>query len=188
VLCAVATHCSVLAQKQPSDVADAPKNLSSSARIAPIVEPGTPLIITGKVVAADGKTPVAGVTVYAYHTDNSGYYRRGLSPQEAEENPRLRGWAKTDSAGRFEFTTIKPAPYPKGDTPAHIHVHAWGTGYPRQWFELKFEGDPLLPRQHFTDNTGDYLYVMPSNRDAKGAERSSVIIKLRKTSNFRAGE
>jgi protocatechuate 3,4-dioxygenase beta subunit len=176
-------------QKQPRDVADAPARLTSSGRIAPAGEPGTPLVISGTVVAADGKTLLAGVVVYAYHTDAEGYYRRvGASGEEAgEREPRLRGWVKTGADGRFEFSTIKPAPYPHHDGPAHVHIHAWGAGYPRQWFMLEFAGDPLLPKQHFTDSTADYLYVAPLTRDSQGVWHCSFTMRLLENTNFREG-
>lgn len=191
ISCAVAGLCVVaaLAQKQPPEVAEAPAQLSSRGRIAPANEPGTPLVISGFVVAADGKTPAPGVVVYAYHTDNDGLYTRtGASEEIGENNPRLRGWVKTDQQGRFEFTTIKPAPYPHRNVPAHIHVQAWGAGYPRQWFDVEFKGDPLLPKQHFTDNTADFLYLIPLQSDKKGVLRGSVTIQMRKESNFPPNE
>jgi protocatechuate 3,4-dioxygenase beta subunit len=172
-------------QKQPREVAEAPAQLSSIGRIAPANEPGAPLVISGVVLAADGKTPAPGVVVYAYHTDNHGLYNRtGSSGGAGENNPRLRGWVKTDSNGHFEFTTIKPAPYPNRNVPAHVHVQAWGGGYPRQWFDVEFKGDPLLPKQHFTDNTADFLYIIPLQSDRNGILRGSVTIQMRKESNF----
>jgi len=168
------------------DVTDAPARLTSSSRIAPAGEPGTPLVVSGIVVGEDGKTPLAGVVVYAYHTDDSGHYRND-GTGAGEGSPRLRGWAKTDSRGHFEFATIKPAPYPDRDVPAHIHVHAWGAGYPRQWFQVEFAGDPLLPQQHFTDNTADFLYIVPL-AEHTGVLRGAVELRMRRRSNFPAGQ
>jgi protocatechuate 3,4-dioxygenase beta subunit len=170
--------------QQPPEVADAPANPPSSARVADPTEPGTPLIFSGTVVAPDGK-PVPGVIVYAYQTDTEGYYNHAGGPGEAQ--PRLRGWAKTDASGRFEFITIKPAPYPNRNVPAHIHVIVWGAGYPRQWFQVEFQGDPLLPQQHFTDNTADYTYIVPLSSDRRGTLHCNATIHLSRTSNFRPG-
>ncbi len=108
-------------QAAPSDVAQTPSHLESRGRIAPLREPGVPLVISGTVVAADGTTPVAGVVVYAYHTDAMGYYRKAQTGDTGERGPRLRGWVRTDAEGHFEFTTIHPAPYPHRDVPAHVH-------------------------------------------------------------------
>ena len=170
--------------QNPKDVTDAPSQLTSSARIAPEGEPGTALVISGTVVSEDGRTPLAGVVVYAYHTDNSGHYRND-GAGIGEGSPRLRGWAKTDSRGHFEFATIKPAPYPNRDVPAHIHVQAWGAGYPRQWFQVEFAGDPLLPKQSFTDKTAEFLYIVPLAEHA-GVWRGTVELRMRRRSNFPA--
>jgi protocatechuate 3,4-dioxygenase beta subunit len=167
--------------KETDDIRDAPAQLASSSRIAPVGEPGTPLVISGTVVGADGKTALAGAIVYAYHTDRTGHYGSGAGG--SEDSPRLKAWVKTDSNGRFEFTTIKPAPCPNRDVPAHIHVHVWGAGYPRQWFEIEFAGDPLLSKQHFTDNSADFLYIVPL-AEHSGDLQGTVIIRMRRISNF----
>jgi protocatechuate 3,4-dioxygenase, beta subunit len=178
-----------IAQNQPRDLTDAPAQLGPSGRIAAAGEPGATLVISGSVVAQDGKTPLPGVMVYAYHTDADGYYRRvGQSGEAGENEPRLRGWVKTDSNGHFEFTTIKPAPYPSRDNPSHVHIHAWGAGYARQWFLLEFEGDPLLTKQHFTDNTAEYLYTVPVTRGSQGVLSCSVTIRMREQPNFPASQ
>jgi protocatechuate 3,4-dioxygenase beta subunit len=173
-----------IAQKS-AEVRDAPGLLTSSARIAPAGEPGTPLVISGTLLGEDGKTPVVGAVIYAYHTDRTGHYRND-GGGFGEDSPRLRGWAKSDNNGHFGFTTIKPAPYPNRDVPAHIHITAWGAGYPRQWFQIEFAGDPLLPKQHFTDNTADFLYIVPLAEHSE-ALQGAVTIHLRRTSNFPAG-
>ena len=46
-----------------------PKTLSSSARIAPESEPGDPLVVHGRAVEEDGKTPVGNAIIFAYHTN-----------------------------------------------------------------------------------------------------------------------
>jgi len=96
-----------------------PSRLSSTARIAPETEPGTPLVVHGRAFAADGRTPLANAIVFAYHTDRTGVYDHPGSPAHSW---RLKGWATTGADGRFEFRTIRPSPYPGRREAAHIHV------------------------------------------------------------------
>src|SRR5215470_20421912 len=102
------------------DVDQAPAKIPADARVAPSGEAGAPLVISGTVYAADGVTPLAGVVVYAYHTDVNGLYR---PDRRFDAPPRLRGWARTDAAGHYSFRTIRPAPYPNQKIPAHVHFH-----------------------------------------------------------------
>ena len=119
-----------------------PARVTSRARIAPEGEPGTPLIIHGRVFRADGKTPAAGITVFAYHTDRTGLYdERSKGPHSW----RLRGWAKSDANGRFGFDTIRPAPYPGRGIAAHVHLSVEGPGVTRRWTgDVLFADDDLL--------------------------------------------
>ncbi len=104
-------------------------------------EPGEPMIVTGTVYAADGKTPVPGVEVRVYHTDAEGYYRKGNNDSN---NPRLKGTMITNAEGKYEYRTIKPAPYPDSRNPAHVHYVITAKGREKQYEELQFEGDRWL--------------------------------------------
>ena len=122
-----------------------PAELGPEGRIAPAGEPGTPLVVDGRVVEPDGTTPAAGVTVFAYQTDRDGIYfsdRRPGSPW------RLQGWARTGADGRFLLRTIRPGPYPNRSVPAHIHFTFESPEHGRQWSDsLRFADDPLLSDQ-----------------------------------------
>lgn len=109
--------------------------------IATAEEPGEPMIVTGTVYAADGKTPLAGMEVYVYHTDSEGYYRKGTT---SSSNPRLKGTMRTNAEGKYEYRTIKPASYPNSRNPAHVHYVITGKGREKQYAELQFEGDRWL--------------------------------------------
>jgi protocatechuate 3,4-dioxygenase, beta subunit len=124
---------------QAPQIAD--KGASSRVVIASQQEPGERLKVSGVVFGPDGKTPVAGASVYVYHTDINGVYTPGTNDNR---NPRLRGMMRTDSSGRYEYTTIKPAPYPGNGPPAHIHYVVNAMGYQERVFEIVFEGDPKI--------------------------------------------
>ncbi len=104
-------------------------------------EPGERMVVSGQVLATDGETPVAGATVFVFHTDAAGYYSPGGMD---ESNARLCGLMLTDAAGRYRFESIRPAHYATGGPPAHVHYRVWGPGMARQGFTLNFEGDPKL--------------------------------------------
>ena len=118
-----------------------PKTLSSQARIAPVGEPGSTVVIHGKLFQQDGKTPAKGICVFAYHTDRNGLYAdKSAGPHVW----RLRGWAESDSQGNFVFETIRPAPYPGGSEAAHIHITLDGPGVQRRSTDdIRFADDPL---------------------------------------------
>jgi protocatechuate 3,4-dioxygenase beta subunit len=107
----------------------------SRVKIAADNEPGQRMIITGHVFGRDGK-PRGGVEMYAYHTDAKGLYRPDGS---FHGEPRLRGTLITAADGSYTIDTIKPAPYPNRDIPAHIHIHLRGPGYDQEE-ELRFDG------------------------------------------------
>ena len=90
-----------------------PKELTSRTTITARGEPGEKLVLTGRVLGADGK-PRANVIVYAYQTDAAGIYpppEKSLS-RWADRHGRLRGWVASGADGRYTFDTIRPASIP----------------------------------------------------------------------------
>ena len=75
----------------------------------------------GVIYLSDGKTPAPEVILYVYHTDARGNYSPAPGQAHGLRHGHLRGWMKTDRQGRYRFRTIRPAPYPNGRIPAHIH-------------------------------------------------------------------
>jgi protocatechuate 3,4-dioxygenase beta subunit len=154
-----------------------PKVIGSVGRIAPASEPGEPIEIEGFVWQADRRTPAPDVVIFAYHTDAHGLYNHPNSPF----NPRLYGWIKTDPQGRYRFRSIKPAPYPQLDTPAHIHVSLFGDGVPEYWVDdYWFAGDPLITpqqRAHLTGRGGggETLHLIRGSDGVSRARRDFVL-------------
>ena len=93
----------------------------SRLTMAPPGEPGTPMLIRGRVVGFPGGAPVPGAVLELYHTDATGQYEPGKSIGRDAQS-RLFCFVRTDAEGRFEVRTIKPAPYP-GSGPGAAHVH-----------------------------------------------------------------
>jgi protocatechuate 3,4-dioxygenase beta subunit len=157
------------------------KTAQATARLAGPDEPGERLIVTGTVFRSDGTTPAAGAIVYAYQTDKDGEYRN-----KPWGGPRLQGWARTDSAGRYELVTIRPGSYPSRDTPAHIHFQLWDGGLPRQWNEdLLFQDDPLVSdsEKRRSAAAGRFAWVAAPRRDASGVLHATHDIRSKPTAD-----
>lgn len=169
---------SLLAAPQAPTVAE--KSAPSKITIAAKEEAGERLTMTGVVYGADGKTPLADASVYVYHTDANGRYTPGS--KDDNRNPRLRGYMRTDSQGRYEYSTIKPAPYPGDGPPAHIHYHVNAPGYQERVFEIVFEGDRKIGEniraQAAKEGSGFSIRKLTGN--ATSGWRCTQDVKLRK--------
>lgn len=113
-------------------------------------EPGFKITVKGAVADRTGN-PIVGALVYVYQTSDKGWYSDTAAHILVFEgdmrHARLFGYLKTDSAGRFEFETIRPEGYPRSDLPAHIHIALWSAdGQPIRGMpgELLFEEDKRL--------------------------------------------
>lgn len=106
-------------------------------------ERGEPLVLRGRVFQADGRTPAPNVVLYLHQTNADGLYANGSTESVwSRRHGRLRGWVKTDAEGRYQFRTIKPAPYPDRTMPAHIHLYVLEPGRrPYYVDDVVFEGE-----------------------------------------------
>ncbi|HEX8673919.1 MAG TPA: hypothetical protein VF710_18625 [Longimicrobium sp.] len=125
---------------------EAPSRLSWAVRLADHAEPGEPLVLTGRVLRADGRTPAAGALLYLYQTNAAGVYaRRGDETGNGRRHGYLRGWLRTDAQGRYCVATIRPGHYPGRLDPAHIHTTVQeGRGAEGYIDDFVFEGDPRV--------------------------------------------
>ena len=121
----------------------APAGLSWRAQVSGPGEPGAPLTLRGRVLRPDGRTPAAGVVVYAHHTNAAGAYAGGSNESEwSRRHGRLRAWVRTGPDGRYEFQTVKPGPYPGRTDPAHIHLTVVEPGDRPYWIDdVVFAGE-----------------------------------------------
>jgi protocatechuate 3,4-dioxygenase beta subunit len=119
-----------------------PAALVSTARIAPPSEPGSPLVVRGRVLGLNG-APAANAVIFAYQTDRGGLYDK---PENGPHSWRLRGWVRTDADGRFTFETIRPGSYPNSNNPPHVHFTAFladGTRYHAGELQLSMQAPDL---------------------------------------------
>jgi protocatechuate 3,4-dioxygenase beta subunit len=126
-----------------------PQQLSWQTAIASASEPGERMEISGIIYQLDGKTAAPDVILYVYHTDAQGYYSPAANATNlARRHGHLRGWLKTNASGQYRFTTIKPAPYPGMDNPAHIHPIVKEADKNEYYIDAYvFDDDPLLTRE-----------------------------------------
>lgn len=115
----------------------------------PATEPGAKIILHGQLTDENGN-PLPGERIHVFHTNYQGYYAPtdSASGKMGENDARLEGFLTTDSLGRFELHTIRPASYPKqyqGRTiPAHVHMVVAVPGFREENFQVVFEDDPAM--------------------------------------------
>jgi protocatechuate 3,4-dioxygenase, beta subunit len=147
------------------------EGLGPSTTIPPAGEPGERMVLRGRVLEPDGRTPADGVVVYAYQTNAEGVYpRRGDERGWDRRHGYLRGWVQTDGSGEYRFETIRPAPYPGGRAAAHIHLTVKEPDRKEYWIdEVVFTDDPLVTAAYRArqQNRGGSGVVTPE-RDAEG--------------------
>jgi protocatechuate 3,4-dioxygenase beta subunit len=143
-------------------------------------EPGQPLIISGRIFAPDGQTPLQGITLFVYQTDATGVYS-GNGVNGDNRNTRIHGAMKTGADGRYEFRTIKPGSYPRTRNPAHIHAYLSGPGYPEYWIEdYLFADDPFVTDdvKSRLGNLGSFSSVLKLEQGHDGVLRAIRDIKI----------
>ncbi len=158
-----------------------PENINASDTTEGWHEIGQKLIITGKILKADGITPAPGVILYYYQTDTEGFYadRQGLDPR-VRRHGYLRGWVKSDATGNYAIHTIRPAAYPNRKDPAHIHpsIKEPGIDIPYYIDEFVFDDDPLLTtakRKAMLNRGGSGILRLLQRGDVQIAEHNIIL-------------
>ena len=169
----------------------APEGAPSSVVIAGQDEPGARMVVTGRTLI--GGTPVAGVSLYVFHTDSHGKYSKTTDDNRVGEyNPRLHGALRTDAQGRYRFETTRPGSYDNGAS--HVHYIVKAPGYKPLLLVLQFEDDPFvvtrraagrpLMDDQFAFQNGackgrpDCILTQPVTRDAQGVSHVTRDIQM----------
>lgn len=141
-----------------------------------VAEPiGTRIKVHGRITDSDG-SPVKQALVEIWQTNAGGAYRDSLDVSGFALDPNFvgAGRARTDDRGYYEFTTIRPGPYPaqfrdggRAWRAAHIHLSVFGQSQSHRLVtQMYFEGDPLI----------EYDRMIHAVPDRRGRER--LIAKL----------
>lgn len=136
-------------------------------------EPGEPLVIVGRVTAADTCAPLRNAVVDVWHANHTGLYDNQMKGYENKFY--LRGRLKTDAEGRYTFTTILPAAYSTGSSmrAKHIHYKISAPGYELLTTELYFEGDKYnatdsLVKPSLITSLADFKHPQEKRKYLKG--------------------
>lgn len=164
-----ATAADLIPPEYVTDRYVAPRDAPSRIVVAGREEPGERLVVTGRVL--DGNRPLAGISIYVFHTDANGLYARdGVNN---DENARLHGAMRSDAEGRYRFETIRPKGYDA--EPAHVHYVVIAPGFKPRMFDLWLADDPILEKRRkdglpalWYETAPGRIVICPVTRDADG--------------------
>lgn len=151
-------------------------------------EPGEPLIVSGTIYAPDARTPLEGISLYVYQTDTTGVYS---TTNGNNRLTRIHGLMRSNSEGGYEFSTVKPASYPKSRIPAHIHAYISGPGYPEYWIdEYHFLDDPYITDEQRKKDVaqGSFASILKLERGGDGTLRGKRDIRVERCTNNCTGQ
>jgi protocatechuate 3,4-dioxygenase beta subunit len=158
-----------------------PINIKSVDTSVGCTEKGQKLLITGTAYKPDGKTAAPNVIIYYWQTDNEGYYspKTGMD-EKAKRHGHIRGWVKTDEKGKYSIYTIRPAPYPNRDIPAHIHTSIKEPNIDNEYYidEFVFDDDILLTgakRKALENRGGSGILRVLISGDLQIAEHNIIL-------------
>ena len=144
---------------------------------------GERITVTGRVLDRRGR-PIRRQLVEIWQANASGRYAHQRDQHPAPLDPNFTGVGRclTDDSGRYQFTTIKPGPYPwlnhvNAWRPAHIHFSLFGTAFTQRLItQMYFPGDPLFPfdpiLQSVTDDAARERLVSAYDHDLSSSEWS----------------
>lgn len=158
------------------------KKLISVDTLPDFKETEPKLKLTGMVFKKDGKTPADNVLLYIYQTDRKGIYAtKGDEKGWAKRHGYIRGWIRTDKSGKYTFYTFRPASYPSGIEPEHIHITVKEPNKNEYYIdEFVFNDDPMLTQKERNEleNRGGSGIVQPTLENGILTVKRNIILGL----------
>ncbi|MGQ7959035.1 dioxygenase family protein [Pseudomonas sp. SP16.1] len=153
------------------------------AKLAGPDEAGERLAVSGRVLSADCRTPVANALIEVWQANSSGLYDT-QTPGNFTDKGRfhLRGMLYSDAEGRYRIDTVMPGRYPvppnlpgleqyAGITrPAHIHFRVIESLHVPVTLQLYFAGDPYIAEDPWASQHPDNVIAL----EADGQGRRGV--------------
>jgi protocatechuate 3,4-dioxygenase beta subunit len=127
---------------------------------------GTPLHLTGRVVATDG-TPVAGASLELWQCDVHGTYHHVGAGGRQDENFQGYGRAVSASDGSYAFVALRPVPY--GGRPPHLHFRITAAGRRTLTTQLYLKGESSERSMGMFARERDRLEITPQPAAGKEA-------------------
>ncbi len=159
-----------------------PDNIDSEDTSSGWNEKSQQLILTGTVFQLDGRTPAPNVIIYYWHTDKNGLYStNNNTPEKAKKHGHLRGWVKSDLNGNYSIYTIRPAPYPNEDLPAHIHISIKEPAIENEYYidDFVFDDDklliPAIKKKPLENRGGSGILRVLISNDVQIAEHNIIL-------------
>lgn len=156
---------------------DVPDNVSWKTSLSKKSDKDDPMIISGTIFQPDGRTPAPNILIYFYHTDGDGYYGRRGEVRDGY----FRGWMLTGANGKYEFSSIKPAPYPNRTEAAHVHMTLTGKNFKEDSINaILFEGDKFIKagERNSVGKWGEPNPILKLEKGADGILRGTRDFKL----------
>ncbi len=115
-----------------------PPVISNNVLAAPN-EPGTRIVISGRVMNLDCTEAIGNAEIDIWHANDAGQYDNS--------GYNLRGKIYSNTQGFYSFETIWPGKYLNGNQyrPSHIHFKISASGFPTLTTQLYFQGDTSIP-------------------------------------------
>ncbi len=143
------------------------------AKLTPPFEPGTILVVTGRIWSFETKKPLPNATLDLWQVDNQ---TRDYSAGNGDFKNRARAY--TDENGYFEFETVHPVPYQPSANfwrSPHIHFIAVAAGHKRLVSEMFFKGDE---KQNIDPLFHAALVVPAEKKTVNGKEYEAAVFDI----------
>lgn len=145
-------------------------------KVTPPLEPGTVLVISGRVWGLDTRKPLPSAVLDIWQANRNGRYDNDDPKIPPAANVFVnRARLITDDQGYYEYESIHPGPYRIDRTtwrPAHIHYWIRATGYADLVTQLYFRGDEHQKGDAWIKDS--LIIPLRENKTANGAYKTGT--------------